>query len=143
MTFGILALAVAALFSGGALYVSFVEHPARALLDDHAQLAEWKPAYTRGAVMQASLAMLGFVLGGLAWHATDDLRWLAGAVILLANWPYTLLAVLPTNKALTAMPLGEAGPASRALLDRWGRLHAVRSALGVASTAVFVGAAIA
>lgn len=143
MTFGILALTVAALFSGAALYVSFVEHPARSDLDDRAQLAEWQPSYARGAVMQASLAALGFVLGGLAWHATADLRWLAGALILLAGWPYTLLVIMPTNKALKALSPSEASPASRALLDRWGRLHAVRTALGVASTAVFVWASIA
>ena len=138
MTFGILALTVAALFTGAALYVSFVEHPAHALLDDRAQLEEWKPAYARGAVMQASLAAVGFGLGAAAWWMTDDLRWLVGGLILLAGWPYTLLVILPTNKALLAMSPSDAGPASRALLDRWGRLHAVRTALGVASTAVFV-----
>jgi uncharacterized membrane protein len=138
MTFGILALTVAALFTGAAVYVSFVEHPARSVLDDRAQLAEWKPSYASGAVMQASLAAIGFVLGGLAWHATGELRWLVGGLILLAGWPYTLLVILPTNKALLAMSPSDAGPASRALLDRWGRLHAVRTALGVASTAVFV-----
>ena len=77
MIFGILALTVAALFSGAAFYVSFVEHPARAVLDDRAQLAEWKPAYARGAVMQASLAILGFVLGG-AGVARDSRPALAG-----------------------------------------------------------------
>lgn len=142
MTFGILALTVAALFSGAAFYVGFAEHPARSVLDDRAQLAEWAVSYPRGTVMQASLGVLGFVLGGLAWHATAELRWLVGALILLANLPYTLLAILPTNKALQAMSPSEAGPASRALLDRWGRLHAVRTALGVASTAVFVWTAL-
>src|SRR6185369_9914053 len=93
MTFGILALTVAALFTGAALYVSFVEHPARALLDDRAQLEEWKPAYARGAVMQASLAAVGFGLGAAAWWMTDDLRWLVGGLILLAGWPYTLLFI--------------------------------------------------
>jgi uncharacterized membrane protein len=138
MAFGVFALTVAALFTGAAVYVSFVEHPARGMLDERSQLAEWKPSYARGAVMQASLAAIGFVLGGLAWHATGDLRWLAGALILLAGWPYTLLVIMPTNRALEAISPGDAGPASRALLDRWGRLHAVRTALGVAATAVFV-----
>jgi len=143
MTFGILALTVAALFTGAAFYVSFVEHPARALLDDRSQLEQWKPAYARGAVMQASLAAVGFVLGAVSWRMTGDLRWLAGALVLLANWPYTLLSIMPTNRALKDIAPDAAGAASRALLERWGRLHAGRTALGVAATAVLGWAAIA
>jgi Domain of unknown function (DUF1772) len=143
MTFGVLALAVGALFTGAALYVSFIEHPARSVLDDRAQLEEWKLSYARGAVMQASLAALGFVLGGLAWRTTGDLRWLVAALILLAGWPYTLLVIMPTNKALKAISPSRASPTSRALLERWGRLHAVRTALGVAATAIFVWTSIA
>ena len=50
-------LIAAALFTGAALYVSFAEHPARLGLDDRSALAQWKPAYARGTIMQASLAL--------------------------------------------------------------------------------------
>jgi Domain of unknown function (DUF1772) len=140
MVFGALALTVAALFAGAAIYVSFVEHPARAELDDRAQLQQWKPAYARGAVMQASLALIGSVLGAASWWSLHDWRWLAGAVLLLAAWPYTLLLIMPTNNALKKLSLAEAGPASRALLSRWGRLHLGRTALGVLATALFLAA---
>jgi hypothetical protein len=77
MALGMLALTVAALFAGAAFYVSFAEHPARSVLDDAAQLAQWKPAYERGALMQASLAAIGFLLGVAAWWRTGELlsRW--------------------------------------------------------------------
>ena len=39
-----LAFLIAALFAGAAIYVSFVEHPARLALDDAAALAQWKPS---------------------------------------------------------------------------------------------------
>jgi uncharacterized membrane protein len=143
MVFGMLALTVGALFAGAAFYVSFAEHPARSALDDRAQLTQWKPAYERGALMQASLAVIGFLLGVVAWWRSGELLWLAGGVVLVANWPYTMLFIMPTNKALKALSPGEAGPASRALLARWGRLHLRRTLLGGLATALFLWAALA
>jgi uncharacterized membrane protein len=142
MLAGQLALSVAAVFAGAAIYVSVAEQPARLHLDDRSLLAEWKPAYRRGFAMQASLAMIGFLAGLLAWWQTGDWRWLLGALILLANWPYTLIVIMPTNKALMAMAPADAGPESRKLMEKWGTLHAGRSALGVIATAVFLWASL-
>jgi len=143
MTLGMLALTVAALFAGAAFYVSFAEHPARSALDDRAQLQQWKPSYERGALMQASLAMIGFLLGAAAWWRTGELLWLAGAVVLVAAWPYTMLFIMPTNNALKAIQPTDAGPESRKLLERWGRLHLRRTLLGGLATALFLWAALA
>ena len=80
--------------------------------------------------------------GSLAWWQTGDWRWLLGAALLIANWPYTLIAIMPTNNRLMAMPLDQAGPESRTLIERWGRLHAVRTALGFLATATFLWASL-
>jgi uncharacterized membrane protein len=141
MIFGILGLAAAALFAGAAIYVSFVEHPARETLDARAQLTQWKPSYARGARMQGGLALIAFALGVVAWMQTKELRWLAAGAVILAAWPYTLLRIMPVNNRLKETPLGSAGVESRGLLEHWGRLHFVRTLLGVASTALFVWAA--
>jgi hypothetical protein len=93
--------------------------------------------------MRASLAVVGGLLGIAAWLATRDWRWLPGAVLLLADWPYTYLAIMPTNERLMAMRESEAGAETRRLIERWGRLHAGRSALGAASTLAFLRAALA
>ena len=88
MLAGQLALIVAALFSGAAVYINVAEQPARLVLDDRSLLAEWKSAYKHGFAMQAPLAVIGFLLGIVAWWDTDQWPWLIGAVILIANWPY-------------------------------------------------------
>jgi uncharacterized membrane protein len=138
MLIGHLALAVASLFTGAAFYVNFAEQPARMMLDDRSLLAEWKPSYSRGYIMQATLAIVGFVLGALAWWQTGSLAFLAGGLLILANWPWTLLAVAPTNKALMATPVSEAGPSTRARLVKWDALHRVRTVLGALSVASFL-----
>jgi len=139
---GQLALVAAAVFLGAALYVNVAEQPARLLLDDRSALAEWKPAYKRGFSMQGPLAVVGFLLGLLAWWQTSDWRFLLGATLMIANWPYTLVAIMPTNNKLMAMPLDQAGPESRTLMESWGRLHAVRTGLGILATVVFLWASL-
>jgi Domain of unknown function (DUF1772) len=138
MLAGQLALVAAAVFTGAAFYINFAEQPARLGLDDRSLLAEWKPAYERGYIMQASLAILGFLLGLLAWWATGAPAFLIGALLIVANWPWTLLAILPTNTALMATDLNAAGAETRALLLKWNRLHAVRTALGGLAVAAFL-----
>ena len=129
---------VAALFTGAAFYINAVEQPARMALDARAQIVLWKPAYKRGFVMQASLALAGGALGIAAWWLQDHWTWLLGAVLLLCNWPFTLFAIMPTNRKLLAMDPRAPGPDSRLLVEQWGLLHAVRTALGSAATLVYL-----
>jgi hypothetical protein len=135
---GQLALTTAALFTGAAIYVNIAEQPARLQLDDRSLLAEWKPAYKRGYMMQASLAIVGGVLGLVAYFSSLDWRWLIGAVVLLANWPYTIF--VRTNRDLMNTPAEAATAETRRMLERWGNLHAGRSALGLVATLIFLWA---
>ena len=140
MMSGLLALVAAAIFSGVALYVGVAEQPARLSLDDRALLAEWKPSYQRGAAMQAPLALLGCLLGLMAWWQTSHPGFLIGGIAMIAPWPWTLIGIKPTNDALLASELDNAGSQSRALIVKWGALHAVRTALGTIAIVAFLWA---
>src|SRR5499433_4030043 len=119
---GQFALTTAAAFTGAAIYVNVAEQPARLALDDRALLAQWKPSYARGFAMQASLALASALFGLLAFWLTGDWRWMLGALLIFANWPYTLLVILPVNKRLEATPADRATAETRTLIRRWGTL---------------------
>jgi hypothetical protein len=140
MIIGLLALTAAAIFTGAAFYVGVVEQPARLSLDDRALLTEWKPSYKRGAAMQAPLALLGCLLGLLAWWQTSQSGFLLGGIAMIAPWPWTLIGIKPTNDALLATGPDRAGPQTRALVVKWGALHSVRTALGALATVAFLWA---
>jgi hypothetical protein len=142
MLAGSLALVIAALFTGAALYINVVEQPARLRLGHNALLTEWKPSYKRGFAMQAPLAVIGCLLGLFAWWQTGYWLWILGALVLVANWPFTLFVIMPVNRKLMATELSDASRETRDLITHWARLHAVRTGLGAVATVVFFWASV-
>ncbi|MER8368495.1 DUF1772 domain-containing protein [Mesorhizobium sp. M1378] len=140
MLAGLLALTVAAVFAGAAIYVSVAEQPARLRLDDKALLQEWQPSYKRGAAMQASIAVIACILGLVAWWLTGNLAYLVGAVLIILPWPWTLLVMMPANRLLEAMDANTVNHEARTLIVKWGNLHMVRIGLGVLATLAFLWA---
>jgi hypothetical protein len=140
MLTGHLALILAAAFAGAAFYINFAEQPARLELDDRSLLKQWKPSYAAGFTMQSSLAAMSGVLGLLTALLAGEWLWALGAILILANWPYTLIGIMPTNKQLNATEIEDANAETRATIEKWGRQHAVRTALGIGSTLVYLWA---
>ena len=142
MLAGDCALVLAAAFVGAAFYINVAEQPARLGLDDGALLKQWKPSYAGGFDMRGSLAVASGILGLFALWQTQDWRFGLGAALIAANWPYTIFGMMPTNNTLKAIAETDAGPASRALIKKWGRLRAVRTSLGIAATVAYLWALI-
>jgi hypothetical protein len=133
MILELVALLCTGLFAGAAIYVSLVEHPARLECGPALALAEFGPSYRRGAVMQASLAVGGCLAAVAGWTQGSATSVLIAGLLLGVAVPFTLIAILPTNKRLLDAGLDRGSPEAAALLARWGRLHAVRSVVsGVA-----------
>ena len=126
------------LFAGASLYINLVEHPARMQAGTRVALAEFAPSYKRATVTQVSLAIAGFLSALVAWGSRSDARWLIGGGMLASVVPFTVIAILSTNKKLLDPETANHPDLAEALLTRWGRLHAVRSVLSLASLLTFL-----
>lgn len=126
------------LFTGASIYINLVEHPARMQTGIRPALAEFAPSYHRATVTQVSLAVTGFLSALIAWRFRSDVRWLIGGGLLVSVVPFTALVILPTNKRLLDPATANDLDLAEKLLTRWGRLHAVRSVLSLASMLMFL-----
>ena len=84
------AMLATALFTGAAVYISLVEHPARLLCPTAHAVEQWRPSYQRATVMQASLAVVGSLLAIAAWLVGAGLIWLLTGLVLGSVVPFTL-----------------------------------------------------
>ncbi|MFZ3179319.1 MAG: DUF1772 domain-containing protein [Methylocystis silviterrae] len=141
MIIGSLALATAGAFTGASLYVNYVEQPARLALTDDALIKEWEPSDHRGFIVLASFAALAALFGFIAYRELDDVRWLFGALLAIASWPYTYLAIVPLNNRILALIQADAAHEARKVIDLWGRLEFGQTALGIVATLIYVWAA--
>ena len=126
------------LFAGASLYINLVEHPVRMQAGTHVALAEFAPSYHRATLTQVSSAGLVFLSALVAWRLKSDPRWLLGGGLLVSVIPFTALAILPTNKQSLDPATANGPDLAERLLSRWGRLHAVRSVLSLATLLLFV-----
>jgi hypothetical protein len=126
------------LFTGAAVYITLVEHPARMQCGVEIAATEFPPSYRRATVMQATSAALGLLSSIAAWLAGATFWWLVAGALLGSVIPFTLFVILPTNKLLLSPTLDRRSAQTGQLLVRWGTLHAVRSVLSVLALLLFL-----
>lgn len=127
------------IFTGAAVYINLVEHPARMQCGTRLAATEFAPSYRRASVMQASLAAIGFAAATGAWLMGASSWWLVGGVLLGSVIPFTLIVIMPTNRKLLQPDLHRESELTLHLLEKWGRLHAVRSLLSLIAFLIFLG----
>jgi hypothetical protein len=133
-----IAVLTTTLFTGAAIYINLVEHPARMGCSTEVAATVWAPSYKRATVMQASLAVIGFLAGLAAWLLGAGLMWLVAGLFILTVVPVTLIIIFPTNKQLLAPGRDLGSSETRELLVKWGQLHAIRSVLSLIASVILI-----
>lgn len=133
------AVGLAGMFSGGAVYVAWAEHPARLRVPVREAVAQFGPSYRRAAVLQASLAVATLAAGLTAWGEDDSGAWLLGSACMAGVLAFTMATLLKPSYQLIR---GEGSDEQlRRTLRWWGHLHLVRTALGLGALISFLVAA--
>jgi hypothetical protein len=134
-----IAVLATTIFAGAAIYINLVEHPARMGCSTKLAATEWAPSYQRATLMQAPLALIGALSGFVAWWLGAGMAWLVATIFILSVVFFTLIIIEPeVNKRLLEPGRDLRSAETRELLVRWGRLHAVRSILGLVASVIFV-----
>jgi hypothetical protein len=137
MRFDLFAFGSASAFFGAALYVNIVEQPARLTLDARSIIREWVPSNRRGFVMLSVLVVISALSGYTEYARTGDVRWLIGATIILASWPYAYFVITPVNILLYGARRKAPASTIRELMREWGLLEWGQTAIGLAAACVF------
>jgi len=137
-----IAVLACAMFTGAAVYITFVEHPARMQCGTEIAATEFAPSYRRAKVMQATCAAVGLLSSVAAWLNGASFWWLVAGALLSTVIPFTLVIILPTNKRLLDPTLDKRSAETERLLARWSRLHGVRSVISSVALLLFLYLAI-
>jgi Domain of unknown function (DUF1772) len=137
-TVQLIATLTATLFAGAALYINVAEHPARMMLGTRAAVAQWAPSYRRATLLQAPLALVSFISGTASWLLGAHVGWLVAALFIGCVVPFTFIVVMPTNHKLLDPGRDFASAETRLLLQKWNRLHAVRTVLSLIASIVYL-----
>lgn len=124
------------LFAGAALYVSLVEHPARMANTLGIALAEFRPSYKRASVMQVTLATLGVAGAVGAYFLGRGVSTLVAGIVLATVVPYTLIVIMPVTRQLLDETRTARTDDTEVLLEKWGKLHNVRTIAGLLALAI-------
>ncbi len=134
-TFLSLALVSGGLFAGSCLYVSVVAHPVRMALGEDVALPVFMASLRRSERLQPTLHLV-CLLSTISTAVLAPGPQVITALVLLAPiLPLSLIVILPVARAITTdvtLPGAQhVSPDTMTKLERWGRLHMLRTAFGL------------
>ncbi|BDA45397.1 probable anthrone oxygenase tpcL [Coccomyxa sp. Obi] len=120
------------LFAGATLAISIAEHPARQNMDPQQGLKQFQQSYKRIAPSQIALALTSagssLYLASKGGEAKNV--YLAAGIAMVAMLPFTKIFLMPTNNRLNSADKKEDVEVKQ-LFSKWGKLHAVRTAVSI------------
>jgi hypothetical protein len=125
-------------FTAIAIYINLGEHPARMECGREVAATVFGPSYKRASKIQVGLVAAATISGVVLWLMGAGFMWLTGALFIFAAVPFTLIVIMPINKELLDPGLDKKAGRTQELLEKWGRLHAVRSLSGLISSLIFL-----
>lgn len=118
------------IYAGNELYCTLVEQPARLDCGTNAGISHWRKMYSKAAALTTSLSVVSFSSAFGAYYYLNDNNWLAAGLIMLSILPYSYFAQSTTNYALEDPSLEKESVAAKNLLERWGRIQALKALMG-------------
>lgn len=140
MQIGLYAFAVAAAYLGAAIYIGFVEHPARLKLGTSAMVREWAASDHRGAILLTTLSLVSASLAFVQCRFGGDVRWIIGGLAILTSWPYDYFVLVPVSVWLCAVPPEKDSAPARKLMRDWGLLAWGYTLIGLTACGAFAWA---
>jgi hypothetical protein len=125
---------LAELFTGAALYIVLVEQPARVGSRSSLAVAQFRASLPRAERMQPALLISALLAASYAyWQQPSALR-LTAILLLSSIVPLTFVFVLPINRRLLSGQEEDHVAHGMQLVQRWGRLHTLRTVLALAGS---------
>lgn len=114
-------------FFGAALYINLAQHPATLAVGGDFAGKFFPPMYAKASVLQIFLAVVGTILGVVAWLYSQQVLWLVGSVFLISVVPITLIIIKPINDQLLKPSHDLNSEEVVKLLEQWNPKHWIRS----------------
>jgi hypothetical protein len=140
MQTGLYAFAVAAAFLGAAIYIGFVEQPARLKLGVRAMVHEWAESDHRGTILLTTLSVVSASLAFVQYRISGDVRWIIGGLAIMTSWPYEYYVLVPVSIWLYAVPPEKESAPARKLMRDWGLLEWGYALIGLVACGTFAWA---